>query len=279
MREDPLNNRPITQCPFTGNITVLDWLWEHGSSESGCIHKVSKKDSSSALHTAVGSGHLNVVKWLHMKGANMNHIDGDGMCALHRVSDLDIAQFLYENGCASTLNRKTETAATTASRNSIKAGLEQIMGNLGASLPSVPGMDGTSGSRGHTTPLGLIEQVMASRVNCFSAERLRKMREVREQFLAWGAVRDPKNTPAEELLFAGAKFGDIRMMSKAITAGANLVNCRDVDRGFSALWMAAAKGGLAAVKWIVENGGESLVAEATFEGGWTPIGIAAQVRR
>ena len=241
---------------------------------------MAKKDSSSALHIAVGNHHLNVVKWLHMKGANMNHIDGDGMCALHLVSDLDIAQFLYENGCAATLNRKAETAATTASRNSMKAGFEQMMGNLGASLPSVPGMDGTSGTRGHT-PLGAIEMrlAMASRVNCFSAERLRKTREVREQLLAWGAVRDPKNTPAEELLFAGAKFGDIRMMSKAITAGANLVNCRDVDRGFSALWMAAAKGGLAAVKWIVENGGESLVTEATFEGGWTPIGIAAQVRR
>ncbi|CZR67067.1 uncharacterized protein PAC_16966 [Phialocephala subalpina] len=143
MSEDRYGRTPLYRASMNGHIEVVKLLLEKGANVNAAI-----EDGSTPLHRASMNGHLESVKLLLEKGANVNTATKDGSTPLHRASyngHLESVQLLLEKGA--NVNAATEDGLTPLHQASYNGHLESVK------LLLEKGADVNAATRYRSTPL------------------------------------------------------------------------------------------------------------------------------
>ncbi len=89
------NNSVLDAAITTGEIALVDWLFQHGIKPTDTISSISSK---TLLMSACSNGDLAIASHLLQVGANVDAVDQNGETALFHTSDPNIAQVLLDAG-------------------------------------------------------------------------------------------------------------------------------------------------------------------------------------
>ena len=122
-REAPSIDELVCAACCNGHLPIVKYLFSKGANPHGNALQIASKfgylnivkylvemknadvdntgyNNSTPLHYACQEGHLEIVKYLYSRGANLEAKDGDGNTPLHKAasSDIEIVKFLLLKG-------------------------------------------------------------------------------------------------------------------------------------------------------------------------------------
>ncbi|KAF6823075.1 ankyrin repeat domain-containing protein 52 [Colletotrichum plurivorum] len=239
---------PIYAASMNGHLEVVKVLLEKGADVS-----VANTNGWTPLHSASTSsnGHLDVVKILLEKGADVLVATNDGRTPLHSASSnghLDVVKVLLASGADVSVAKKNGWTPLKAASSNGHLNVVKILLEKGADV-LVATNDGW-------TPLH----------SASSDGHL----EVVKVLLENGADVSVANTNGRTPLYSASSNGHLEVVKVLLESGAD-VSVADTD-GWTPLNAASCNGHLEVVMVLLETGADVSVADTD---GWTPLHLAS----
>lgn len=105
------SNQVIVYAAMNGQLDIVKYLHENGAD--------IEKDDNNALEMAARNGHLDVVKYLHENGADVDKCSALEVAATH--NHMDVVKYLYENGASIKEHCSGMTSLILAERGELEA--------------------------------------------------------------------------------------------------------------------------------------------------------------